>query len=115
MATGLILVDVQNEYFPGGRLELAGVARAAGNARDVLALFRDRGWPTFHVQHLSARNDAPLFSPGRPSVELHQSGRPPRGERVRQERSPNSAHQTPLPRELKVRGVDRSVIVGALR
>jgi len=42
MATGLILVDIQNEYFPDGRMELAGVEKAAANARDVLALFRDR-------------------------------------------------------------------------
>ena len=40
MATGLILVDIQNEYFPGGRMELAGIHEAAGNARDVLTFFR---------------------------------------------------------------------------
>jgi hypothetical protein len=36
MATGLILVDIQNEYFPGGRMELAGIQRASANAREVL-------------------------------------------------------------------------------
>ena len=27
MASGHILVDIQNEYFPGGRMELAGIRR----------------------------------------------------------------------------------------
>ncbi len=53
MASGLILVDIQNEYFPGGRMELAGIRQASANAGELLTLFRDRGWPTFHVQHLS--------------------------------------------------------------
>jgi nicotinamidase-related amidase len=114
MASGLILVDIQNEYFPGGRLELAGIEKASANARDVLALFRDRGWPTFHVQHVSAQADAPLFTPGTPYVELHNSVRPLQGERVIQKHFPNSFHQTPLLEELKSRDVDHAVIVGAM-
>lgn len=114
MATGLILVDLQNEYFPGGRMELAGVDRAAAKARDVLALFRDRGWPAFHVQHLAAQADAPLFTPNTPYVELHESVRPLPGERVIQKHFPNSFRQTPLLQELQARGVDHAVMVGAM-
>ena len=29
MASGLILVDIQNEYFPGGRMELTGIREAS--------------------------------------------------------------------------------------
>src|SRR3954452_21446074 len=114
MATGLILVDIQNEYFPGGRMELSGIEQAAHNARDVLALFRDEGWPAFHVQHLSAKAHAPLFTPGTPYVELHETVRPLPGERVIQKHFPNSFHQTPLLEELKAHGVDHAVIVGAM-
>jgi nicotinamidase-related amidase len=114
MATGLILVDIQNEYFPGGRMELAGIERAASNARDVLTFFRDRGWPTFHIQHLSAHADAPLFTPGTPYVELHESVRPLPVERVIPKHFPNSFHQTPLLQELRAKGVDHTVIVGAM-
>jgi hypothetical protein len=60
MASGLILVDIQNEYFPGGRMELTGIEQASVNAREVLTLFRDRGWP------LSC--PAPLEAGGCPSV-----------------------------------------------
>ncbi len=114
MATGLILVDIQNEYFPGGRMELAGIQQASANARQVLSLFRDQGWPRFHVQHLSAQADAPLFTPNTPYVELHDSVKPLPGERVIQKHFPNSFHQTPLLSDLQTRGVDQVVIVGAM-
>ncbi len=114
MASALVLVDIQNEYFPGGRMELAGIQQASASAREVLTLFRDRGWPTFHVQHLSIQADAPLFTPGTPFVEIHEGVRPLPGERVIPKHFPNSFHQTPLLEELKARGADHAVIVGAM-
>ena len=101
MANGLILVDIQNEYYPGGRMELAGIEQASANAREILTLFRDKGWPTFHIQHLSNQADAPLFTPGTSFVEIHESVKPLAGERVIQKHFPNSFHQTPLLEQLK--------------
>ncbi len=114
MASGLILVDIQNEYFPGGRMELASIQQASANAGELLALFRDRGWPIFHIQHLSEQADAPLFTPGTPYAEIHESVKPVAGERVIQKHFPNSFHQTPLLEELRASGVDHAVIVGAM-
>jgi nicotinamidase-related amidase len=114
MATGLILVDIQNEYFPGGRMELAGIERAAENARAILERFRDKRWPIFHVQHLSQQADAPLFTPNTPFVELHESVRPLPGERLIPKHFPNSFHQTPLLQELSTQRVDHAVVVGAM-
>jgi nicotinamidase-related amidase len=114
MTSGLILVDIQKEYFPGGRMELAGIDRAAANAKAVLARFRDEGWPLFHVRHLSKQADASLFTPNTPYVELHDSVKPLPGETVIPKHFPNSYHQTPLLQELQARGVDQVVIVGAM-
>ena len=36
----LILVDLQNDYFPGGNMELVGIEEAAANARILLNEFR---------------------------------------------------------------------------
>jgi hypothetical protein len=41
MPTGLILVDIQNEYFPGGRMHLSGIEQAAGRM-----LATPSEWPT---------------------------------------------------------------------
>jgi nicotinamidase-related amidase len=114
MARGLILVDIQNEYFPGGRMELTGIEQASAKAGEMLALFRDRGWPTFHIRHLATQPDAPLFTPGTPFSEIHESVKPLAGERVIEKHFPNSFHQTSLLQELQAQGVDHAVIVGAM-
>lgn len=114
MASGLILVDIQNEYFPGGRMELSGIKEASAHAADLLDLFRHRSWPTFHIQHVSQQADAPVFTPASPFIEIHESVKPLPGERVIRKHFPNSFHQTPLLEELKSRGVDHAVIVGAM-
>ena len=35
MKTGLILVDIQNDYFPGGRMELKGMEEAATTTTEI--------------------------------------------------------------------------------
>ena len=80
----------------------------------MLTLFRDRGWPTFHVQHLSTQADAPLFTPGTPFIEIHEGVKPLPSEQVIQKHFPNSFHQTSLLEALKAGGVDHAVIVGAM-
>jgi nicotinamidase-related amidase len=81
MARALVIVDIQNDYFPGGRCELVGPEQAAERASAVLAGFRERGEPVFHVQHLWEGDDAEYLSPGTPGVEIHESVRPAAGER----------------------------------
>ena len=58
MTQALILVDIQNDYFPGGAMELVGMTNASDNARTVLDSFRAGNTPLFHIQHLAARSDA---------------------------------------------------------
>jgi nicotinamidase-related amidase len=35
MKTGLILVDIQNDYFPGGSMELVGIREAVTKAKEL--------------------------------------------------------------------------------
>ena len=35
MTTALVLVDLQNDYFPGGTMELVGADAAAGRAAEL--------------------------------------------------------------------------------
>jgi nicotinamidase-related amidase len=41
MNTGLSLVDIQNDYFAGGRIELVGMDAAAEKAGRLLAFLRE--------------------------------------------------------------------------
>ena len=65
----LILVDLQNDYFPGGNMELVGIVEAAANAQILLNAFRKTQSPVVHIQHISARPGA-TFSCLRPMGQI---------------------------------------------
>lgn len=114
MKTGLILVDIQNDYFPDGRMALSGMRAACEKAALLLALFRENRWPTFHVQHVSASETASFFLPGTPGAELYDSIRPLPGETVIVKHYPNSFRETTLLEALRESSVERVVICGAM-
>ena len=82
MKKGLILVDIQNDYFPGGSMELGGMEQAAHNAGLLLNAFRERALPVIHIQHVSMRPGATFFLPNTKGVEIHNSVAPQPGEAV---------------------------------
>ena len=82
MTTALILVDIQNDYFPGGANTLWRQEEAAGCARSVLELFRARALPVVHVRHVNARSGATFFLPDTPGAEIHESVRRVEGEKI---------------------------------
>jgi len=47
----LIVVDLQNEYYPGGKLPLVGIEKATANARRLIEATRNRGEVIIHVRH----------------------------------------------------------------
>jgi nicotinamidase-related amidase len=49
--TALLLIDIQEFYFPGGFSELSEPENAAENAAKILAQFRENGGEIIHVQH----------------------------------------------------------------
>jgi len=114
MKTGLILVDIQNDYFPGGRMELVGMQEAASKAEELLAFFREKGWPTFHIQHISVRQGASFFLPDTDGIKLHDCIQPLAGELVIQKNYPNSFRETSLLQELERHAVKKVVICGAM-
>src|SRR4030042_3017334 len=114
MKTGLILVDIQNDYFPGGRIELIGTKEASEKAQEVLSIFRANQLPIFHVQHISTDKGATFFLPNTDGVEIHQSVAPLPNELVIQKHYPNSFRETRLLKELKDAGAKRVIICGAM-
>lgn len=114
MVTGLILIDIQNDYFANGRMELTGISTASANASALLALFRKNQWPTFHIQHISEHEGATFFLPDTKGIELHESITPLAGETIIQKNFPNSFRETPLQTVLKQYEIEKLVICGAM-
>lgn len=114
MTRALVIVDIQNDYFPGGRCELVGPEQAAANAARLLAAQRTAGLPVFHIQHVWEGDDAEFFSPGTPGVEIHDSVRPQPGEPVMQKAYPNSFRDTDLEQRLREAGAEELLVVGMM-
>ena len=114
MKTGLILVDIQNDYFTGGRMELVEMQQAAKKAGELLSDFRRRSWPTFHIQHIAAQKGATFFLPETEGAALHESIQPQGDELVIQKHFPNSFRETSLLQELESHDVKKLVICGAM-
>jgi nicotinamidase-related amidase len=114
MARGLVIVDIQNDYFPGGANPLEGPEAAAAQAARLLARFREGGEPLVHMQHIWDAPDAAFMAPGTPGVEIHGSVAPLPGETVIQKQHPNSFLDTALEEQLRAAGVDSVVVCGMM-
>jgi hypothetical protein len=67
----LVLIDIQNDYFPGGKWTLRGIDAAAENAAKLLAAARAAGDLVVHVRHEFPTADAPFFAPGSEGAKIH--------------------------------------------
>lgn len=111
---GLIVVDLQNEYLPTGKLPLSGIETAAANAARVIADAREKGIPVFHIRHEFVNGEAPVFVPGTDGVEIQPAVAPVGDEPVIVKNYVNSFRDTDLKPQLDARGIEEVVVVGAM-
>ena len=112
--SALLIIDFQNDYFPGGAMTLEGADAAGQNAAKLLAAFRAKHLPVFHIQHLSVRPGATFFIPGTPGAEIHPSVAPAQNEKVIEKNYPNSFRETALETRLEAAGTRHLVIAGMM-
>ena len=110
----LILIDLQNDYFVGGNMELVKIGQATENARRLLKQFRNKNLPIIHIQHISIRPEATFFLPNTKGVEINEMVSPLRDEKIVQKNYPNSFRETELLEILKETKNDTVVICGAM-
>ena len=114
MKTALLLIDLQNDYFPNGKMELVGIDTASQNAKSLLEHFRSTSQPIIHIQHISTRPTATFFLPDTRGAEIHESVKPIHGETVIKKNSPNSFQKTDLLKTLQNLNTKKLVIAGAM-
>lgn len=110
----LLVIDIQNDYFPGGAAPLVEPERAAAAARVVLDAFRAAGEPVQHVRHVWDDAEATFMRPGTAGIEIHPLLAPLPGEDVLDKNYPNAFRETGLERSLRDRGIDELVVVGMM-
>ncbi|MCJ8205501.1 cysteine hydrolase family protein [Pseudomonas sp. RGM2987] len=110
----LIVVDIQNDYFPQGKWPLADVEAAADNASKVIEAFRHAGNQVVHIRHEFTSDDAPFFTPGSDGAKLHAKVLNRADEPVVLKHFVNSFRETELQSILEQHGIEQLVIVGSM-
>jgi nicotinamidase-related amidase len=114
MKTALVLVDIQNDYFPGGKMELVGSPEACQRAELLLDGFRRTQQPVVFIQHIATRPGAAFFLANSIGVEIHPVIKPKGNETVIQKHYPNSFRETFLLEHLLANHVSRLIICGMM-
>lgn len=112
--TALLIIDMQNDYFPGGKWTLHATETAAANTARVLKHFREQGLPVIHIRHEFAIPDAPFFTPGSEGARIHASLQPQTDETVVLKHQVNCFKDTELHAQLQHTGITDLVITGAM-
>lgn len=114
MKTALILIDIQNDYFPGGKMELEGSEKAGETAGTLLGAFRDEGLPVVHIRHVSTRSDSTFFLPDTDGIKIHPCVAAKKDEPIFTKHFPNAFRDTPLKSHLENMGISRLVFAGMM-
>lgn len=114
MARGLLIIDIQRDYFPGGAYPLVEPDAAADAAARVLGAFRAAGEPVLHLQHVWDSPDAVFMRPGTDGVEIDPRVAPAGDETLLQKAEPNGFIGTALEQTLRDAGIDQLVVAGMM-
>jgi nicotinamidase-related amidase len=97
----LLLIDIQDFYFPGGKSALVETEKAAANAARLLSRFRNNKQLVIHVRHNSE-----------PGGKINDLVKPLPDEKVFTKNEVNSFSGTGLLEFLKSKNIDTLVICG---
>ncbi|MBK3518506.1 cysteine hydrolase family protein [Carboxylicivirga marina] len=98
---GLLLIDIQEFYFPGGAVELVGAEQASAKAASILDYFRENDLLVIHVVHK-------VKSGG----EIHHLLKPLDSEKVITKTDVNAFNGTDLKECIDKAGIEELVIIG---
>jgi len=112
--TALLIIDVQNDYFPRGNMELVGADAAGIKTKQLLEYFRAQGKPVIHIQHIATNEGATFFLPNTKGAEISHYVTPKSGEKIITKHFPNSFTETDLEKHLKAQGITKLIITGMM-
>jgi nicotinamidase-related amidase len=116
MNEALLIIDVQNDYFAGGKMQLEKPEAALNQIEQVLNHFRKAGKMIVFIQHVAKSASATFFLENTFGVEIHSALAPKNNgkEFIIQKRFPNSFLKTQLQKVLTSNQVDSLVICGMM-
>ena len=113
MREALLIIDVQNDYFPGGTNELVHPYEAEKRIQELIADSRAKDRPVIYIQHFNPPDDY-FFLEGTKGAEISERIRPERGDKIIVKRFPNSFRETDLDTYLKRLQIDTLIVCGMM-
>lgn len=110
----ILVIDLQNEYLPTGKLPLVGIEKAAGNAAKIIQHARKNGLKVIHIQHIFANNEMPVFEPRTNGIEIQATVLPANDEHVIVKNNVNAFLNTSLKQLLDENAIEEIIVVGAM-
>ncbi len=89
MKKALIIIDMQNDYFVGGKMALVDIDEAMENTMKLIEDVKEQKYEIFFIQHISTREGATFLLP-------------------------NSFRETTLQEKLQEKGIKDLIICGAM-
>ncbi len=114
LKTALLVIDIQKDHFPGGKLPLVNPLQTAQNAYMLLQCFRESSGYHVHIQHISKKPDATYFISGARGTDIHDSAAHFEGEPIVYKHEPNAFLNTDLLELLKSWEIERVIITGMM-
>lgn len=110
----LIIIDIQNDYFKGGNMELFQPESALDNVLKLEERFKKDNQPIIYIQHINEDPNASFFVKDTEGVELRKELNPSEKDDIIIKHYPNSFLETNLQNKLKELDVELLVICGMM-
>ena len=109
----LLIIDMQNDYFSGGKMELKDTDLALQNCLKLAKFAQQMKYKIYIIQHFSKTKNAPFFIPDSNGVELHKNLKLIYGEIIKKN-FPNSFRETSLLEKLQTDNTKDILVCGAM-
>ena len=116
MTQALMIIDVQNDYFPNGKYPLNNTVQTLKNTLKLQKHFRQKQLPIIYIQQIIQDDNAVFFVKNSYGCQLHPKLLPiqEHNKLVIEKAYPNSFYQTQLQQKLKQAEITQLVICGMM-
>lgn len=114
MKQALLIIDVQNDYFPQGKKPLFQPEKALANINRLEQYFISHQQPILYIQHIKNKPHPDFFEAGTNGVLLHPKLNCQSDSLVIEKHYPNSFLETTLTQTLQQFEIEQLVITGMM-